>query len=289
MPVSKIAIVTDSTASLSPDEVAALGNVYVVPITFTINNNIYPEGIGMSNDEFYALLPTLTKLPTTAPPTPQMMLSLYDDLVEKGYDQIISIHLTAGITGFVDNLRMFTQHYEGAQIVVYDSHMALTPMGYQVKIAAKMAKENKSLDQIIAKLDQLRASMGVFFVVDDLKNLVTGGRLSKTGALAGGLLKIKPILTLSKDSHQIIPIGKIRTMKKALTNIEERFKAIYEKSTQPLHVMFMGTNNVSALEKWAADFKTRFPDVSTEIDEIGPVIGTHVGTNAFALSWINES
>ena len=286
--MSKIAIVTDSTAYLDAAEVEAFGNVFVVPITFTINNNIYPEGIGMDNAEFYAQLPTLDKLPTTAPPTPQIMLSLYDDLVKQGYDQIISIHLTAGITGFVDNLRMFTQNYQDAEIVVYDSHMALAPMGYQVKTAAAMAKQGKSLEQIIELLDQLRASMGVYFVVDDLKNLVTGGRLSKTGALAGGLLKIKPILTLSEDTHQIIPIGKIRTMKKAIADIEQRFKSIYENSTQRLHVMLMGTNNEPAIRKWETEFKSRFPNTSTEVDQIGPVIGTHVGSNAFALSWINE-
>lgn len=286
--MSKIAIVTDSTATLDPAEVEAFGNVFVVPITFTINNNVYPEGIGMSNDEFYTLLPTLDKLPTTAPPTPQIMLSLYDDLVHKGFDQIISIHLTAGITGFVDNLRMFTQNYQGAEIVVYDSHMALSPMGYQVKAAATMANEGYSLTDIINALDKLRDSMGVYFVVDDLKNLVTGGRLSRTGALAGSLLKIKPILTLDDETHKIIPIGKIRTMKKALIDIEERFKTIYDNSTQRLHVMLMGTNNIPAVKKWEADFKSRFPDVSTEIDEIGPVIGTHVGNNAYGLAWINE-
>lgn len=286
--MSKIAIVTDSTATLSPAEVEAFGNVFVVPITFMINNNVYPEGIGMSNDEFYAKLPTLDKLPTTAPPTPQIMLSLYDDLVKKGYDQIISIHLTAGITGFVNNLRMFTRNYQDAEIVVYDSHMALSPMGYQVKIAAAMANEGVPLDHIINTLNQLRDSMGVYFVVDDLKNLVTGGRLSKTGAFAGGLLKIKPILTLSEDTHEIIPIGKIRTMKKALVDIEERFKTVYEQRTHPLHVMLMGTNNEPAVKKWEADFKSRFPDVSTEVDQIGPVIGTHVGNNAYGLAWINE-
>lgn len=261
--MSKIAIVTDSTATLSPPaEVEAFGNVFVVPITFMINNNVYPEGIGMSNDEFYAKLPTLDKLPTTAPPTPpQIMLSLYDDLVKKGYDQIISIHLTAGITGFVNNLRMFTRNYQDAEIVVYDSHMALSPMGgYQVKIAAAMANEGGvPLDHIINTLNQLRDSMGVYFVVDDLKNLVTGGRLSKTGALAGGLLKIKPILTLSEDTHEIIPIGKIRTIKKALVDIEERFKTVYEQRTHPLHVMLMGTNNEPLLKSGKLTLNPDFP------------------------------
>nr|WP_252893591.1 DegV family protein [Lentilactobacillus senioris] len=115
------------------------------------------------------------------------------------------------------------------------------------------------LDHIINTLNQLRDSMGVYFVVDDLKNLVTGGRLSKTGALAGGLLKIKPILTLSEDTHEIIPIGKIRTIKKALVDIEERFKTVYEQRTHPLHVMLMGTNNEPLLKSGKLTLNPDFP------------------------------
>lgn len=286
--MSKIAIVTDSTAYLSPQEVAEMQNVFVVPISFTVGGSVYAEGISMTNDEFYTQLPSLTKLPTTAPPTPQIMLSLYDDLAAKGYDQIISIHLTAGITGFINNLKMFTQNYQKAEIVIYDSFITIEPMAYLVRAASKLAKSGEDLPAILAKLDELRDSIGVFFVVDDLKNLVTGGRLSNSAAFAGGLLKIKPILNLTEDTHQIVPIGKIRTMKKALKNIEDRFAEVYQQSDKPLHVMLSGTNNLTAVKDWQADFTSRFPGVTTEVGQIGPVIGTHIGSNAYVLSWIEE-
>lgn len=286
--MSKIAIVTDSTAYLTSDEVAAMHNVFVASISFTMKGHVYIEGVSMDNDEFYATLPTLDKLPTTAPPTPQDMLSLYDKLAAQGYDQIISIHLTSGITGFINNLKMFTQNYSKAQIVIYDSHITIEPMAYLVRVASQLANQGTDLTTILAKLDELRASIGVFFVVDDLKNLVTGGRLSNSAAFAGGLLKIKPILNLTEDTHQIVPIGKIRTMKKALQNIEDRFAEVYQKTDYPLHVMLSGTNNLKAIEDWQTEFSTRYPDVTTEVGQIGPVVGTHIGSNAFVLSWIKE-
>ncbi|KRM94363.1 degV family protein [Lentilactobacillus senioris DSM 24302 = JCM 17472] len=286
--MSKIAIVTDSTAYLTSDEVAAMHNVFVAPISFTMKGHVYIEGVSMDNDEFYTTLPTLDKLPTTAPPTPQDMLSLYDKIADQGYDQIISIHLTSGITGFINNLKMFTQNYSKAQIVIYDSHITIEPMAYLVRVASQLANEGTDLKTILDKLDELRASIGVFFVVDDLKNLVTGGRLSNSAAFAGGLLKIKPILNLTEDTHQIVPIGKIRTMKKALQNIEDRFAEVYQDTDYPLHVMLSGTNNLKAIEDWQVDFSSRYPDTTTEVGQIGPVVGTHIGSNSFVLSWIKE-
>lgn len=286
--MSKIAIVTDSTAYLTSDEVVAMHNVFVAPISFTMNGHVYIEGVSMNNDEFYSILPTLDKLPTTAPPTPQDMLSLYDKLAAQGYDQIISIHLTAGITGFVDNLKMFTQNYSKAQIVIYDSHITIEPMAYLVRVASKLANQGTDLTTILAKLDELRDSIGVFFVVDDLKNLVTGGRLSNSAAFAGGLLKIKPVLNLTEDTHQIVPIGKIRTIKKAIQNIEDRFDKVYQTVDYPLHVMLSGTNNLKAVTDWQTEFSSHYPNVTVETGQIGPVVGTHIGSNAFVLSWIKE-
>ncbi len=102
--MTKVAIVTDSTAALSDDTVQKMANVFVVPIVVNMNGITYREGIDITNEQFYTALAKAKQLPTTAPPTPMEMLKVYDNLANQGYDDIISIHLTSGITGFVNNL-----------------------------------------------------------------------------------------------------------------------------------------------------------------------------------------
>lgn len=282
--MSKIAIVTDSTASLSDEEVQRLGNVTVVPIVVNMNGTTYREGIDITNDEFYSALAKAKKLPTTAPPTPMEMLKVYDQLANQGYDQILSIHLTAGITGFVNNLRTVVRGYTNAQVEVYDSHITIEPLGYLVKYASMMANQGESMSTILQNLDDVRATIDEYFVVDDLKNLVTGGRLTNAAAFAGGLLRVKPLLTLN-DQHQIEAIGKIRTMKKALKHLDEEFNTQYQQVSYPLHVMVTGTNNLPAVQKWCASLKPKYPKASFQVGQIGPVVGTHIGSNAFVILW----
>lgn len=285
--MSKIAIVTDSTASLSKDEVNRMGNVTVVPIVVNMNGTTYREGIDITNDQFYTALTKAKKLPTTAPPTPMEMLKVYDDLVNEGYDEILSIHLTAGITGFVNNLKTVVRGYSNAKVHVYDSHITIEPLGYLVKYASMLAHQGKEMAEIIQNLDNIRATIDEYFVVDDLKNLVTGGRLTNAAAFAGGLLRIKPLLTLN-DQHQIVAIGKIRTMKKALKYLDDEFNTQYQKLDYPVHVMMTGTNNLPAVQKWCDSIKPKYPNASSQVGQIGPVVRTHIGSNAFVILWCRQ-
>ncbi|WP_283679721.1 DegV family protein [Lentilactobacillus sp. Marseille-Q4993] len=282
--MEKIAIVTDSTAGLTDQQVTEMDNVYVVPISVTINGHSYQEGIDITNEDFYSQLSHLSKLPTTAPPTPQQMILKYDELVAKGYTKIISIHLTAGITGFVNNLKMATDNYDKAEVTVYDSYITVEPMGYLVRYASLLANQGKSVATITDKVSEIRSSFDEYFVVDDLKNLVHGGRLTNAAAFAGGILKIKPVLSLN-ENHQIVAVDKIRTMKKAKKDIESKFAAAYQASEFPLHVMVTGTNNLAAVEEWQSDLANKYPNASYQIGQIGPVVGTHLGSNAFVLFW----
>ncbi|MSE20139.1 DegV family EDD domain-containing protein [Lactobacillus parabuchneri] len=285
--MTKVAIVTDSTAALSDDTVQKMANVFVVPIVVNMNGITYREGIDITNEQFYTALAKAKQLPMTAPPTPMEMLKVYDNLANQGYDDIISIHLTSGITGFVNNLTTVVRGYTNANVHVYDSHITIEPMGYLVKYASMLAHQGLEVTDIIDHLDRIRATMDEYFVVDDLKNLVTGGRLTNAAAFAGGLLRIKPILTLN-EKYQIEAIGKIRTMKKALKHLEDEFNQQYQKLDYPIHVMLTGTNNLPAVNKWCADMKPKYPNASFQVGQIGPVVGTHLGSNAFVILWCKQ-
>lgn len=286
--MSKIAIVTDSTSSLSPEELQAMGNAFLVHFEVQLNGKFYHEGVDISDEQFYQELATTKDFPTTAPPSIQEMFDFYDSVVAKGYDEIISIHITSGITGFCNNLVAALPEYTKAKIHVVDSFLSIQPMAYLVKYASQLANDGASVEEILDKVDSQKRTIGEYFVVDDLKNLVHGGRLTNAAAFTGGLLRIKPVLTMMNDEHKIVATDKIRTMKRALHFIEDEFETIRQQTDYPLRIFLTGTNNLDAMDKWQEHMQEKYPDLVVETGQIGPVIGAHLGTNAFVLGWSEE-
>ena len=190
----KIAIVTDSTAYL-PERIKNNPNLFVIPIPVILDGKIYNEGIDIEADEYYALLNSSQEFPTTSQPALGEVIDLYQSIAEKGYDTIISIHLSLGISGFINTLYSLTDSVPGVTLYPYDSKITSMPMGHMVEAALDLIAEEANLEEIFAKLDLIRDNTYAYLVVDDLNNLVRGGRLTNGAALIAGLLKIKPILT----------------------------------------------------------------------------------------------
>lgn len=135
------------------------------------------------------------EFPTTSQPALGEVLELYKSIAEQGYDTIISIHLSSGISGFVHTLHGLTDEIPGVALYPYDSKITSMPMGHMVEAALDLTEEKASLEEIFAKLDLIRDNTYAYLIVEDLNNLVRGGRLTNGAALIAGLLKIKPILT----------------------------------------------------------------------------------------------
>lgn len=283
----KIAIVTDSTSYL-PQETVDKYNITVVPIEVVFNTKTYREDIDITTSEFYDLLQKSPELPSTAQPSMGEMLKVYDKLAKEGYDTVISIHLASTISGFVNNLKSAAQAIDNINVVVYDSHITVRLMGYLAQEAARMAQESKPVDEIIDRLDALRSSIGETFVVDDLKNLVKGGRLSNTSAVIGTVLNIKPLLEFDNESHKIVAYDKVRSMKKAKLKAEEKLNAAVDASPYPLRLLVLDADDPEAGDRWADEVHERYPDATLERSYFGPVIGVHLGKGALALAWIRD-
>lgn len=283
----KIAIVTDSTSYL-PQETVDKYNITVVPIEVVFNTKTYREDIDITTSEFYDLLQKSPELPSTAQPSIGAMMKIYDKLAKEGYDTVISIHLASTISGFVNNLKSAAQTIENINVVVYDSHITVRLMGYLAQEAARMAQADKPLNEIIDRLDALRSSIGESFVVDDLKNLVKGGRLSNTSAVIGTVLNIKPLLEFDNESHKIVAYDKVRSMKKAKLKAEEKLNAAMDASPYPLRLLVLDADDPESGDRWAEEVHERYPDATLERSYFGPVIGAHLGKGALALAWIRD-
>lgn len=286
--LTKIAIVTDSTAYL-PQNVCEKLHIMVAPISVGFGAQQYRERIDITDAEFYKRLKSEKNFPTTAPPSMGAMNDIYQALAKKGYDEVVSIHLASGVSGFVNNLHQFSESVSKIKVHVVDSQLSVQPMGYLVVQAAKMALAQKSATEIIAKMTELKATLGEYFIVDDLKNLVHGGRLGSGSAFVGSLLKVKPILTLNKERYNIEAVDKVRSMKKAKLNIVNRFIEETKDLSYNVRVFLSGTDNEPVVEKWRESIQSKLSNVAAiETGQIGPVLGAHLGPGALAILWVKE-
>lgn len=284
----KIAVVTDSTSYLSAEEVDRY-QIHVVPIPVVIDGRSYNEGVDITTEEFWDKLRNSKSFPSTSQPPLGEMIQLYQQLGDEGYDTIISIHLASTISGLVNSLKQVNEHLTNTHVIVYDSQITVKLMGYLAIEAAKMAANGKNADEIVNRLDQVRATIDEVFVVDDLQNLVRGGRLSNASAFIGSILKIKPLLTFDDQSHEIVAFEKVRSRKKALLRVEEIFAEAVEQADYPLRALVIDGNDPEGGDNWVKQIKTNYPEMPIEHSYFGPVIGTHLGEKSLALAWLMDT
>ena len=285
----KIAVVTDSTAYLSPEEAAA-NNIHVVPIPVTLDGQTYREGVDISTSDFYEKMANSSSFPTTSQTPIGQLMEVYQGLADDGYDAVISIHLTRAITGYLDTVEQLAEQMKDTiKIVPIDSHLTVKMMGYLALEAAKLASEGDDLDDIVKKVKEYRDTFNNVFVVDDLQNLVRGGRLSNASAFVGSILKIKPLLTMHTPTHAIEAFEKVRSMKKAKLRCEQIFDEDIAKLNYPVRAMVVHANAPEEGQKWLDKLQADHPDISFELSYFGPVIGSHLGQGALALAWMQDT
>lgn len=285
----KIAVVTDSTAYLTPEEAAA-NNIHIVPIPINLDGQTYREGVDITTSEFYDKMAQSSSFPTTAQTPIGELMETYQKLADDGYDTVISIHLTRAISGYLDTVAQIAEQMKDTiKIVPFDSQLTVKMMGYLALEAAKLANNGDSLDDILKKLTEYRDTFNNVFVVDDLQNLVRGGRLSNASAFVGSILRIKPLLTMHTPNHAIEAFEKVRSMKKAKLRCEQIFDEEIKKVDYPVRAMVIHADVPEAGQKWLDKLQADHPDIRFELSYFGPVIGTHLGKGALALAWSQDT
>jgi DegV family protein with EDD domain len=274
----KLAIVTDSTCDLRADEIARL-DVRTVPLYVHFKGTMHRDWVDISPKDIVEGVKAGADLPTTSQPSPQDFEQAYAAAAEAGAEQILVITISSEFSGTFQSANIAK---EGSPVPVttYDSRAASMGIGNLVRIAAEMRDEGAALDAIVAELDRVRATLLVLFSVDTLDFLLKGGRVSKASALLGGLLNIKPILTVTDG--KIVPFGKVRGTKKAIAEVVSQFAAHAERHEGTMVVDFLHCQQPEAAERLKqamASAGVRF--TSGETYEIGSVIAAHVGPGTF--------
>lgn len=281
----KTAIVTDSASYLSAADVEKY-DIHVVPITVIFGQQTYLENVEITSKEFYERMRTAPELPTTTQITLGQMQTMYDQLAAAGYDAVISIHLSSGITSFITNLESYLPNVTNIKVYPFDSLITAAGEADMVLLAAKLVAAGYTPEQVIEQLKKIRETTDVYFVVDNLSHLVRTGRLSNASGLVGNLLRIKPVLTF--QDGKIVAIQKERTMRRAYAAIKAKLAAAIDAADYPLRVTIENGNNPKLQAEWTADLKASFPDLTIDEGEIGPVVGVHVGEGVMGLIWARD-
>lgn len=275
----KIAVITDSSAVLHQD-ILAKENVFVLPISVTIDDESYIEGQNLTAEEFYQKMASSNELPKTSQPSLLELEEILASLSEKGYTHAIGLFLSSGISGFYQNIHYLQEEFEGLTVAFPDTKITSAPLGMMVENVVKWAEAGQSFEEILSKLEQQIQKTTAFIMVDDLNHLVKGGRLSNGAALIGNLLSIKPILYFT-DEGKIEVFEKVRTEKKAIKRLLE----ILQEQTQDGNYQ-IAIIHANAPEK-AQDFKQALEETGVfsqlPIVTFGSVIGTHLGEGAVAF------
>ncbi|WP_080843982.1 DegV family protein [Cytobacillus gottheilii] len=278
----KTAVVTDSTAYI-PLEIRKKLNIHMIPLSVIFGNETYQEEVEITADGFYEEVKT-KELPTTSQPPVGEFMELFEKL-SKEYDEVVSIHLSSGISGTFQGAVSAGSLVEDIKVFPFDSEISCMVQGFYVLEAAEMAAEGKNAAEIMERLEEMRKTLKAYFMVDDLSHLQRGGRLSSAQALIGSLLQVKPLLHF--EDKLIVPFEKIRTRKKAMKRIVELLGEAVQ-SGEPHRAVIIHANREQEAIDWKAELEEQFPHVEFVISYFGPVIGTHLGEGSMGLGWVKK-
>ena len=222
----RTAIVTDSNSGITQIQAKELG-VFVLPMPFTINGQDYYEDINLTQREFYEKLKDGSDI-STSQPSPESVTNLWDEIL-KDYDQIAHIPMSSGLSSSCQTALMLAEDYEGKVEVVNNQRISVTQR-QSVLDARQMAEQGKTAGEIKEYLEATKFDSSIYIMLDTLKYLKKGGRITPAAAALGTLLKLKPVLQI--QGEKLDAFAKARTVKQAKSiminaiarDMEQRFK-----------------------------------------------------------------
>ena len=282
--MKKIAIVTDSNAGISPEEAKKLG-IHLVPMPFIIDGEVYFENVNLSFDEFYEKQ-KVTRI-STSQPNINDVVELWEDLL-KEYDEVVHIPMSSGLSASCETALNFAQQFEGKVQVVDNRRISITMRGSVVD-AVNMANDGKDAKEIKKWLEDTALDSSIYIMVDTLKYLKQGGRVTPAAAAIGAVLNIKPVLTIQGGKlDQYTKVMNVKTAKMKMLDaikkdLENRFSGFLSKDKMRLSIAH--TANEANAVLFAEEVKAAFPNIELEyIDSLSMSVATHIGPKALAIA-----
>jgi DegV family protein with EDD domain len=272
-------IVTDSTSDIAP-ELAAEYDITVIPLTISFGSESFRDGVDISADEFYARLQSTKALPTTSQPPPALFQHAYQHLVSRG--DVVSVHLSHKFSGTIETARAAAREVAPDRISVVDSTSASMGLGMCAIAAARVARAGGTREQCAAEAESVAGRLRVAVAFETLEYLRRGGRIGRARAFLGGLLRLKPILTV-KDG-EAFPVTRVRSRAKAL----DQLFALCENERGVDEIAILHTTTPEDAAALAERARAACPTVPLHLGRFGPVLGVHGGPGMIGLAIVEH-
>jgi DegV family protein with EDD domain len=280
--MSKIAVVTDSTAYLPPELVEQYG-IRVIPLELIWGDETFLDGIAIDPPTFYERLSHCQDIPTTTQPSAGAFTDFFTDVAHDA-DGIVGVFISSELSGTIASALVARDSLPDLNIEVIDSRSTSMGLGFMVLAPARAAAEGKSLAKVAATAREIVPCMDVVFVVETLKYLHKGGRIGGASHLLGSALNIKPLLYL--NDGRIEALERVRTKRKAVARMLD---VMAERAgDKPVYAAVIHANAPEEGARLQEQVSKRFSHVELYQSELSPVIGTHVGPGTVGVAFYTD-
>ena len=285
----KIAIATDTNSGITAMEGEKLG-VFVLAMPVNLEETIHYEGIDITSEQLYDAMRQHRDV-STSQPSPGQLMELWDGILAKGYDEIVYIPMSSGLSGSCQSAALFARDYDG-KVQVVDNHRISVTQRESVISALRLAEQGYDAGQIRRFLEKHAYDASIYITVDSMEYLKKGGRVTPAAATLATVLNLKPVLTLQGD--KLDAFAKVRGMKLAESKMieaihqdrAERFKDVPESR---LLIETAGTlENGELAEHWRQQVQAEFPFAKVSYANLPCSIACHVGMNSVAAVIMTE-
>jgi DegV family protein with EDD domain len=268
-----VRVVTDSTADLTPTEAEAHG-VTVVPLNVLFGQESLRDGVDIRSDEFVQRLSTSKLLPKTSQPSVGAFAQIYERLTAGG-DQVLSIHISSKLSGTLNSARTARDSLANpSSVMLLDSGSVSAELGFAVLAAAEAVERGAGIEQARAAAESALRRSRLYVVLDTLEYLQRGGRIGRARAWIGGVLNVKPVLTVREG--EVAPLERVRSRERALERLAEL--VLRHQNAEAVAVFHAGAEQAS--EQLQARVSTALPDARIWPGWLGPVVGVYAGPGA---------
>lgn len=283
--MAKIAIITDSNSGITQEQAKELG-IFVLPMPFMINEETYFEDISLSQREFYEKLEGGDDV-ITSQPSPEAVMNLWDELLkEKGYDEIVHIPMSSGLSGSCQSAVMLAQDYEEKVQVVNNQRISVTQRQSALD-AKRLAEKGMDAKQIKEALEDDKFNSSIYIMLDTLYYLKKGGRITPAAAALGTLLRLKPVLQIQGEKLDAFAKARTSTQGKSIminairNDMNSRFGGA-DKENIWLQIAY--SNNREAALAWKAELEEAFPGFEIQMDPLSLSVSCHIGPGSLAVA-----
>ena len=281
--MSKIAVITDSNAHITPQEAEKFG-ISVVPMPFTIGDETFYEGINLSREEFYEKMESGANI-VTSQPLPSDVMSIWDEAL-KTHDEVVYIPMSSGLSGSCQSARMLADDYDGKVQVVNNQRISVTQKR-SVLDALEMAEAGMNAAQIREELEHVKYESSIYIMLDTLHYLKKGGRITPAAAAVGTLLRIKPVLQIKGE--RLDAFSKARTMNQGknimINAMKHDIETLYGGTDKENVWLYAVHGNVpDQFAEFSQEVRAAFPGFNVQDDVLSLSIACHIGPGALAIA-----